>query len=604
MKKPNNKPKKGPKQAKKAKKPSTTLRTLHYFWQEMRKHKLAVVVCAVFTILIELIQSIFFAYAIAQVLEIVSSGQSAAKQDELISWVVLALSMYAFAQIILRRFSLWILWKFELRIKYALAQSVFKKLSYNSMSFHNNSFAGSLVNQANKFIGAFEEFFDAIIFWLLPFATVIVLSSILLWQIMPIIAIIIIAFVLLYIVAAFVAVKIGSPIKDAEIEAETKQTGQLADSVSNILTVKSYGQERYEQKRFADFSQVVFKAGIRNLRFHTVRDTIFSLAYLGISAVILVFVAFGNIWFGIGVGSLVLIYSYASTVNQWLWDISHMIRSMNRVFSNSHEMVAILDKPAEVFDNAGSSELVVTRGAVDLDNITFKHDNARSAIFKDFTLHIEPGQRVGLVGVSGSGKTTLTKLLLRFDDVDSGAILIDGQNISQVTQKSLRRNIAYVPQEPMLFHRSIRENIAYGKLDATDAEVEQAAKLANAYDFVTSELPNGFETLVGERGVKLSGGQRQRVAIARAILKDAPILVLDEATSALDTESEKLIQAALANLMNDRTSIVIAHRLSTVAGLDRIIVLKDGRIIEDGKHSVLLEKGGEYAKLWKKQTEV
>ena len=233
--------------------------------------------------------------------------------------------------------------------------------------------------------------------------------------------------------------------------------------------------------------------------------------------------------------------------------------------------------------------------------ITFKHHDAKTPIFNDFSLRIKAGERVGLVGISGSGKTTLTKLLLRFADVDSGEILIDGQNISEVQQVSLRENIAYVPQETTLFHRSIAENIAYGKPDATQKEIERAAKLANAHEFI-QELPNGYETLVGERGIKLSGGQRQRVAIARAILKDAPILVLDEATSALDSESEALIQDALEKLMKGRTSIVVAHRLSTIASMDKIVVLDDGKIVEQGSHHALIKRGGAYSQLWSRQS--
>ena len=222
-------------------------------------------------------------------------------------------------------------------------------------------------------------------------------------------------------------------------------------------------------------------------------------------------------------------------------------------------------------------------------------------MFDDLTLHVAAGQRVGLVGKSGSGKTTLTKLLLRLDDVQGGRVLVDGQDVSRCTQQSLRRQVAYVPQEALLFHRSIRENIAYGRPNATDEQIREAARLANATEFI-DRLPRGFDTMVGERGVKLSGGQRQRVAIARAILTDAPILVLDEATSALDSESEALVQEALENLMRGRTSIVVAHRLSTVAALDRIVVLADGEIVEDGTHAQLVEAGGEYASLWSRQT--
>jgi ATP-binding cassette subfamily B protein len=223
------------------------------------------------------------------------------------------------------------------------------------------------------------------------------------------------------------------------------------------------------------------------------------------------------------------------------------------------------------------------------------------SLFSKLNLHIKAGEKIGLVGHSGSGKTTLTKLLLRFNDIDSGEILIDGQNVAAITQEDLRRHVAYIPQEPLLFHRSIRENIAYGKPEASDEEIEEAAKKAYATEFI-DKLPAGYNTLVGERGVKLSGGQRQRIVIARAILKDAPILVLDEATSALDSESEKYIQAALMELMKKRTAIVIAHRLSTIQKMDRIIVLDHGTIVEEGSHKDLIKQNGTYAKLWAHQS--
>ena len=247
----------------------------------------------------------------------------------------------------------------------------------------------------------------------------------------------------------------------------------------------------------------------------------------------------------------------------------------------------------------------VDEGKIEFQDIGFSYTDggAKTSVFDDFNLEIEPGQRVGLVGVSGSGKTTLTKLLLRLSDIQDGKILVDGQNVADVTQQSLRRQIAYVPQEPLLFHRTIEENISYGRPGSAHDEIVQAAKNANALEFIES-LPQGFDTLTGERGVKLSGGQRQRIAIARAMLIDAPILVLDEATSALDSESEATVQDALGKLMKGRTTIVVAHRLSTVANLDRIVVLKKGVIVEDGTHADLVKQRGEYARLWERQTMV
>lgn len=247
--------------------------------------------------------------------------------------------------------------------------------------------------------------------------------------------------------------------------------------------------------------------------------------------------------------------------------------------------------------------LHVTQGEIDFIDLGFSYTDGDidTRVFNKLNLHIPAGQRIGLVGHSGSGKTTLTKLLLRLSDIQQGSVLVDRQNIAECTQQSLRQQIAYVPQEALLFHRSIKENIAYGRPLATDEEIIEAAKKANAYDFI-EQLPHGMNTMVGERGIKLSGGQRQRIAIARAILADAPILVLDEATSALDSESEALVQDALATLMEGRTAIVVAHRLSTVAALDRIVVLMGGELIEEGTHTELIQAGGEYAHLWDRQT--
>jgi ATP-binding cassette subfamily B protein len=285
-----------------------------------------------------------------------------------------------------------------------------------------------------------------------------------------------------------------------------------------------------------------------------------------------------------------------------LWNLSSLTRGLEQNFSDAAEMTDIWYQNHDIADAPDAKPLVVKKGTIHLDHIDFSHaDSDGDALFTNFDLKVNAGERVGLVGHSGSGKTTLTRLLLRFADVTKGTIKIDGQDISKVKQADLRAHIAYVPQEPLLFHRSIHDNIAYGQPDATREDVAKAAKLANAHEFI-DKLPTGYETMVGERGVKLSGGQRQRIAIARAILKNAPILILDEATSALDSESEKLIQVALNKLMKERTTLVIAHRLSTIQKMDRIVVLDNGAIVEQGSHAELLKNKGIYAKLWLRQS--
>jgi ATP-binding cassette subfamily B protein len=294
--------------------------------------------------------------------------------------------------------------------------------------------------------------------------------------------------------------------------------------------------------------------------------------------------------------------AYLQRVASQLFDLGDIINGYDRLFIQAAPMTEILMTEDRITDAPRAKKLRVAGGAIAFRAVTYAYEDAPDVpVLDNFSLTIPKGQKVGLVGASGAGKTTLTKLLLRFDDNQSGEITIDDQAIDQVTQVSLRENIAYVPQEPALFHRTLRENISYGSTHVTEEQLRRAAKQAHALDFIEA-LPHGFDTIVGERGVKLSGGQRQRIAVARALLKNAPILILDEATSALDSESERYIQDSLKELMKKRTSIVIAHRLSTIAQLDRIIVLKDGAIIEDGTHAELIARNGVYATLWKHQS--
>lgn len=517
-----------------------------------------------------------------------------------VSLILLYTAAQIYGQIIGWRINLLLTWTMQTAAQRDLYQRIFSALTEQSLTFHSNRFGGALVSQTTKLIGSFERFWDTVIFQVLPSITSVVAATIILsfffWQY---------AVFLLIVSIVFAAVVVfGSRFLAAynreEAQASTATNAYVADAVTNVMTIKSHGHEREELEeltRRATFWRSKSLASMRG--FLTV-----SSGYSALLTILNVGTLVGAIWASehhlISIGTVYLCLSYTVVVGRQLWEINGIMRSFNRVIGDAHDMTEILNLTPTVM-NTSKQTLVVDKGSISFNEVTFTHPGSNEPLFNNFSLTVNAGERIGLVGHSGSGKTTLTKLLLRFTDIETGSITIDGQDISKITQESLRQNIAYVPQEPMLFHRSLRENIAYGKLNATDEQILTAAKQANALEFI-DKLPHGLDTMVGERGVKLSGGQRQRIVIARAILKDAPILLLDEATSALDSESEKFIQDALEKLMKGRTSIVIAHRLSTIAKLDRIIVLEDGAIREQGSHTDLLKHDGTYTKLWSHQS--
>ena len=557
---------------------------------------------AIFFAMLTLVVTIFVGpLIIAQLLSIIQHNQL---HDSKNLWTLIALygASELWSSVIGWRLVLYLAWTFETAMQRDLYAQCFSKLTNQTLFFHSNKFGGSLVSQTNKLVGAVESFWDTIIWSVLPLivslvGSIIVLST-LLWQY----ALFLLILSIVFSIVVYYGSKPMAKLTKKEAKASNKLNGQLADVISNVLAVKSSGAEATEQKFFTKTVNSWRNSSLDVMRGFLKVSTIYSSINMVIKIGAIAFAVYAAQNNLVSVASVYLIITYTGSVAHELWNMNGIMRNYNRIIGNANDMVEILQTPTTLIDKS-DSKLEVTNGEISMDKITFTHDEGQGdTLFQDFSLDIKPGEKIGLVGASGSGKTTLTKLLLRFADIDSGKITIDGQDISEVTQASLRAKIAYVPQEPLLFHRSVRENIAYGRPDATDAEIEEAAKKAGAYDFIVG-LKDGFDTMVGERGIKLSGGQRQRVAIARAILKDAPILVLDEATSALDSESEALIQKSLKTLMENRTSIVIAHRLSTIAKLDRIIVLKNGKIVEDGSHDELInKKRGVYAKLWARQS--
>jgi ATP-binding cassette, subfamily B, bacterial len=389
---------------------------------------------------------------------------------------------------------------------------------------------------------------------------------------------------------------------DVREAASNTLAGHVADSIANAETVRAFAREREEARIHAfnvgDFGAKTLRTwDYQNLRVNTVTSPM----YVATNTLGLVVALAVNSRTAGSLEAVFITFSYYAAVTRVVWQFNNIYRSLESALTDAAQFTELLlDQPAVV--DASDAEAFAPRHlGVEVKDVSFRYAAAQPLLLDRFSLTIAPGEKVGLVGRSGGGKTTLTRLLLRFADVESGCIVIGGQPIDRVPQAALRRTIAYVPQDPSMFHRTIADNIRVGRPEAHDAELRRAAELAHAAEFIEM-LPAGYDTLVGERGVKLSGGQRQRIAIARAILKDAAILVLDEATSSLDSESEALIQDALFTLMQKRTAIVIAHRLSTVRRMDRLIVLERGRIIEAGSHEALLSRGGTYASLWARQS--
>lgn len=482
-----------------------------------------------------------------------------------------------------------------------LRQRAFEYLIRHSHSFFTSSFTGTLIQRVNRFARSLERLVDTLMFNLIPLVVTVVAAIVVTWHTERILAYVIIGWIAVFFLVnlIFSIWRVKYNIKVSE--ADSKTTGVLADIITNQNAVQLFAAYPDETERFQDVTQA--QAKITKFTWHITNIFDGVQAALIFAAEFLIFYFAVQLWAenGITAGTFVLVQVYVIALTTQLWDFGRIIRTLYEIYADSKEMVEILALPHEIQNVPGARTLSVSRGAIVFDRVTFSFEGEERKVLDTVTLSIPGGQKVALVGPSGAGKTTFIRLLLRLFNVEQGSISVDGQDIQQVTLESLHRNISMVPQDPVLFHRSLLENIRFGRPDATDEEVKQAAKLAHCDDFIEG-LPEKYETYVGERGVKLSGGERQRVAIARAILKNAPILILDEATSSLDSRSEFLIQDALDSLMKGKTAILVAHRLSTIRKMDRIIVVNGGVIEEDGSHEELLKNHQSlYRKLWELQ---
>lgn len=576
---------------------SVTKQTVSRYWQHTKRYKgvfAFIALCIVATTAADVTKP-FLYKALFNLL----AGTDPLKVEKMIRviWYLLGLSFVT--QAIWRMMGYAINF-FQPRVMSDLLNTCYEYLLGHSYGFFANNFVGSIVTRVRRFQGAFERITDQIFYNLSRTFLRIGIILVILFTVRPFFGAVALIWSVIYMGFAYAFTRYKLKYDLEQAKQETRTTAHLADTITNNVNLKLFTSRKSEQNAFRKITDKLFR-----LRRHTWDLGNHAEIFQSLAIMILEFVVLYSAiryWQrgALTIGDFALLQSYLGQIFERLWDFGKNLRSVYEALADANEMTVMLMEPYEVVDAPDARQLRVRTGAVEFRNVSFRYDE-ETPILKQFNLQIKAGERIALIGPSGGGKTTIIKLLFRFLDVHGGEILIDGQNIAAATQDSLRKNISLVPQEPILFHRTLMENIRYGRPTATEAEAVAAAKAAHAHEFI-KQFPLGYETYVGERGVKLSGGERQRVAIARAILKNAPILVLDEATSSLDSESESFIQDALQTLMRGKTTIVVAHRLSTIMKMDRIIVIEDGRITEQGRHAELLKTGqGTYQRLWEIQ---
>ncbi len=573
--------------------------TLKIYWDEMKQEKRLI---AIYNLLIPLgyllytvLLPLFFSLIIQILIENPDNIQSAWN----LVFMGIVVSVAALAS---HNWGFRLMFNHEERLQTRLTKRAMDHLMAHSYQYFSNTKVGALAGDLNGFIKSILSLMDALYIQAMTIIVNFTASLIIIAFLSPILLVPLGLLTVAIILLSIRAHKQRAPIRNERKRLNSQLFGTTADIFGNQLLVRIFARERMEVSSVQTARQEIEDLTRQEISLIQ-REAAFRMIALYTFQILTVALC---IWLFsrdlLSIAALIFAVTYLGRITGSLFSLTPIIRGIEQALLDAAPITEMLLEPIEVKDAANAKDLKVEKGELHLRDVAFHYQNAKhEAVFDKLNLHIKAGERVGLAGHSGGGKTTLTKLLLRFADIQHGEILIDGQNIAQVTQASLRRSIAYVPQDPYLFHRSLRENLAYGCESVTNEEILAACDKAHASEFI-QKLPDGLDTIVGERGIKLSGGQRQRIAIARAILKNAPILILDEATSALDSESELIIQQALEELMRGRTSIVIAHRLSTIQKLDRIIVLDHGAIVEEGPHKQLITQGGPYANLWKHQS--
>ncbi len=571
--------------------------SIQLYWQQVKRYKVGFFVMVIAIPISGLLLNTIVPYLLSQVI-----GEIANKNTDLIYELLVYAGVAGLAGVVFNLIGFQVAARHESKVRTALANDALESLLEKDRSFFGNQRIGALTGKFIDYINGHVRLQELFVFSTLSFGVNLIIGVTLIALQAPYVALLVLGLLVFLSIQIRFSRKLREPIRAERKRLVAEANGLAADVIGNSVAVQTFAQEKQEAGSLAKINELYRKAYVKDFSWMSIEGTgrhlLLQITQLVVVAILVGLVINGELDLAIGV----FVFAYLQRLSGHLFALGEIINGFDAVFLQSTPMAEILLEKPRINDAPNAKDIIIKDGHIQFDAIDYAyHDNKHETVLHHLSLDILSGQKIGLVGLSGAGKTTLAQLLLRFDDVTKGSINIDGQSIHNVTQSSLRRAIAYVPQEPLLFHRSLRENIAYADPDANDEQVIAAAKRAHAWEFI-DKMPNKLDTVVGERGVKLSGGQRQRIAIARAILKNAPILVLDEATSALDSESEKLIQASLDELMKGRTSIVIAHRLSTIAKLDRIIVLDNGRIVEDGPHATLLKKDGIYANLWSHQS--
>jgi len=576
-----------------------TKQTLEIYWQHIKKYPKAIIL-AIFGVTIASITNVLSPLFFKNFFDVLSQHLPSNTNDYFILVQILII-------IAIIEFIGWAAWRitdfsasfFQSHIIRDLSDTCFAYLHKHSTTFFHNNFVGSLTKRVNRFTRAFESLSDRFIYNILQMVLNIAGITMVLffkdWRM----GLGLTVWIVIFMAINWWFVNFKLPYDIERSKADTATTGVLADTITNQINVKLFGGYEREKKRYSKTTEKL--RYLRQLTWY-MGSTFFAVQGL-LTLVLEIGLLFLGLYFWklgkFTVGDFVLIQSYTIIVLLRLWDVGRIIQHIYEDLSEAREMTEIFLTEYEITDPLNAKKLKVTNGQIEFNDVSFYYHSTRP-ILKNFNLNIKPLEKVALVGPSGAGKSTIVKLLLRLHDLSEGEIKIDGQPINKVTLNSLWNTVSLVPQDPILFHRSLADNISYGHPEAKLKDIIKAAKLAHCHEFING-FPEKYDTFVGERGIKLSGGERQRVAIARAILHNAPILVLDEATSSLDSESEKLIQDALLNLIKGKTVVVIAHRLSTIMKMDRIIVVANGKIVEEGTHKKLLKKKGLYSRHWQVQ---